>query len=330
MSVLVTGSAGFIGYHVVRALLARDEQVIGLDDLNGYYDPGLKRARLDRLERDPGFRFRCGDVSDADMLAGLVAEEPGIDRVVHLAAQAGVRHSLADPALYVRSNVLGHVTLLEAVRRLPRLSHLVFASSSSVYGLNDRLPFREADAADRPNSVYAATKRSGELMAHAFGHLYGLPQTGLRFFTVYGPWGRPDMAYYGFAMAIAAGRPVTLYDDDDLARDFTFIDDVVDGVLAGLRSPPDPMVEPVRLVNLGNHRPEKVGRLVSLLETALGRRAIIRRAPKPAADLTTTWAGVDRAAELFGWEPRTSLEDGIPRFVRWLREYHRLDGAPAP
>lgn len=324
MSILVTGCAGFIGFHVCRALSARGERVIGIDDLNAYYDPGLKRARLALLGDDPGFRFHGGNVCDEAVLADALGAEPAVRRIVHLAAQAGVRHSMTDPALHVRSNVLGHVTLLEAARRLPRLEHVVFASSSSVYGLNGRMPFAEGDRVDRPNSVYAASKRSGELMAHAYGHLYGIPQTGLRFFTVYGPWGRPDMAYYAFAMAIAAGRPVTLYDAPDLSRDFTYVEDVVDGVLRVLDSAPDPALEPVRLVNLGNHRRERVSTLIGLLERALGRDAIVERVPKPPSDLSATWASIETAGDLFGWRPSTTLEEGVPRFVDWLRRHHGL------
>ena len=322
MTVLVTGGAGFIGHHVTQALLDAGEQVVGLDNLNDYYDPALKRARCGRLSGRPGYRFVAGDIADRGAMAALFAAEPGITRIVHLAAQAGVRHSMVDPYVYVQSNVLGHVTLLEAARRLPRLRHLVFASSSSVYGLNDTLPFREADRTDHPNSVYAATKRSGELISHAYGHLYGIPQTGLRFFTVYGPWGRPDMAYYGFARAIADGLPVTLYEGDGLSRDFTYVDDVVEGVLRVLDLPPDPSVERVRILNLGNHRSERVSRLVELLEQALGRRAEIRIVPRPAADLMATWASVDAARDLAGWLPRTPLDVGIPHFVSWFRDYH--------
>ena len=322
MTVLVTGCAGFIGYHVATALLARGEPVLGLDNLNGYYDPALKRARLDRLVERPGFRHAIGDVADRETLAGLFGDEPDIHRIVHLAAQAGVRHSMVDPYAYVEANVLGHVTLLEAARRLRRLQHLVFASSSSVYGLNDVLPFRETDRVDSPNSLYAATKRAGELMSHAYGHLYGLPQTGLRFFTVYGPWGRPDMAYYGFARAIAAGAPVTLYEGEGLARDFTFIDDVVDGVLRALDLPPDPTVERVRVLNLGNRRSEPVAHLVALLERELGRPAIVQMLPRPPADLVATWASIEAVQALTGWMPATTLDQGIPRFVDWFRRYH--------
>ena len=324
MTVLVTGGAGFIGHHVILALLEAGEQVIGLDNLNAYYDPALKRARCGRLCGRPGYRFVEADIVDRDAMEAVFAAEPGITRIVHLAAQAGVRHSMIDPYGYVQVNVLGHVTLLEAARRLDRLRHLVFASSSSVYGLNDRLPFRETDRTDRPNSVYAATKRSGELISHAYGHLYGIPQTALRFFTVYGPWGRPDMAYYSFARAIAEGQPVTLYEGEGLCRDFTYVDDVVEGVLRVLELPPDPGIEQVRIINLGNRRSEPVSRMVALLEQALERRAEIRTVPRPAADLMATWAAVDAAQELTGWRPRTPLDVGIPRFVSWFRSYHDI------
>ena len=324
MTVLVTGCAGFIGYHVTTALLVRGERVLGLDNLNEYYDPALKRARLDRLAGQPGFRFTAIDVADRDALGRLFRDQPDIDRIVHLAAQAGVRHSMIDPYVYVEANVLGHVTLLEAARRLDRLEHVVFASSSSVYGLNGTLPFRETDRVDSPNSLYAATKRAGELMSHAYGHLYGLKQTGLRFFTVYGPWGRPDMAYYGFARAIAAGEPVTLYEGVGLARDFTYIDDVVDGVLRVLDLPPDPAVGSLRLLNLGNRRSEPVSRLIELLERALGRRAVVRMLPRPPADLVATWASIDAAQAVAGWTPQTTLDEGVPRFVDWFRSYHGL------
>lgn len=324
MTILVTGSAGFIGHHVASALLQRGERVVGLDNLNAYYDPALKLARNARLLGQAGYRFVEADLCDRQALDRLVAEEPGITRIVHLAAQAGVRHSMVDPYVYVQSNVMGHVCLLEAARRLTALRHLVFASSSSVYGLNESLPFQEADRVDRPNSLYAATKRSGELIAHAYGHLYGMPQTALRFFTVYGPWGRPDMAYHAFARAIVEGRPVTLYEGEGLARDFTYIDDVVDGVLRVLALPPDPEAERVRLVNLGNHRSEPVRLLVSLLEQALGRPAEIRMLERPASDLMATFASVELAERLCGWQPRTGLEIGIPRFVDWFVEYYRL------
>ncbi len=320
MPVIVTGAAGFIGFHVAAALLARGERVVGVDNVNAYYDTGLKRARLARLAA-PGFRFVEADVSDRMAMAALVAAEPQTEVIVHLAAQAGVRFSMQDPYAYVTANVMGHVTVLEAARSLTRLRHLVFASSSSVYGLERALPFTETARADTPSSLYAATKRADELISHAYAHLYGLPQTGLRFFTVYGPWGRPDMAYYGFARAIAEGRPITLYDGGRLRRDFTYIDDIVAGVLGVLDRPPDAGAAP-RLLNLGNNRSELVSRLVELLEEGLGRRAVIELVDRPAADVGETWASVDAAAAVAGYAPRISLADGVPRFVAWYREFH--------
>ena len=321
-TVLLTGAAGFIGMHVAEALLERGERVVGVDNLNTYYDTRLKQARLARLEGRAGFRFLRADVADRAAMHALVKAERDIDRIVHLAAQAGVRHSLVDPYAYVQSNVMGHLVVVEAGRRLPRLSHLVYASSSSVYGANRRLPFAETDRVDEPVSLYAATKRADELMSHVYAHLFGLPQTGLRFFTVYGPWGRPDMAYYGFARAIAAGEPITVYDGGRLRRDFTYIDDIVRGVLGALDHPPEGRV-PARLLNIGNHRTEEVGTLVRLLEQALGRQAVIRQAPRPEADVEETFADVEAIAALTGFAPSVTLADGIPRFVAWFRAFHR-------
>ncbi len=322
MTVLVTGVAGFIGYHVAQALLARGETVVGVDDLNPYYAVGLKDARLGRLSGTRGFSFYRANVSDRDHMAGIFAGERRIDRVVHLAAQAGVRHSLVDPYAYVQANVMGHLVMLEAARHAPDLRHLVYASSSSVYGANRRMPFAEGDRVDTPLSVYAATKRADELMSYAYGHLFGLPQTGLRFFTVYGPWGRPDMAYYAFARAIAAGEPITVYDGGRLKRDFTYIDDIVAGVIGCLDKPP-PAERPVRLLNIGNNRSEKVETLILLLERAIGRPAIQIEAQRPLADVEETYADVDAIAELTGYAPTTPLEVGIPRFVAWFRNWHQ-------
>ena len=321
MTILVTGVAGFIGYHVAEALLARGERVIGIDNLNDYYDVRLKQARLARLEDKPGFRFCHADIADRESIHGLVRGEPSIDAIVHLAAQAGVRHSLVDPYAYVQTNVMGHLVVLEAARLLPRLRHLVYASSSSVYGANRTLPFGESDRVETPLSMYAATKLADEMMSHAYGHLYGLPQTGLRFFTVYGPWGRPDMAYYSFARAIMAGEPITLYDGGTLRRDFTYIDDIVAGVVGCLDHPPAGS-PPVRVLNIGNNRSELVSTLVQLLESALGRRAIVREAPRPLADVEETFASVEAIAALTGFAPRTSLGEGIPRFAAWFKGWN--------
>jgi UDP-glucuronate 4-epimerase len=321
VKILLTGAAGFIGSHVAHALLDRGESVVGADNLNTYYDVGLKRARLERLEARSGFTFAEMDVSDREAMSAIAAVHPEIEAVVHLAAQAGVRHSMVDPYAYVQANVMGHLVVLEAARRFSRLRHVVYASTSSVYGANRVLPFRETDRVDTPLSVYAATKRADELMSHAYGHLFGLPQTGLRFFTVYGPWGRPDMAYYSFAQAIVAGEPITLYDDGRLKRDFTYVDDIVRGVIGTLDKPPGPDA-PTRVLNIGNHRSEFVGTLVTLLEQGLGRKAIIRSAPRPAADVEETFASVEAIGSLTGFAPHVSLGEGVPRFVAWFRAWH--------
>jgi UDP-glucuronate 4-epimerase len=318
MSILLTGCAGFVGFHVATALLDRGETVIGLDCINDYYDTRLKHGRLALLKDRPGFAFHQIDVSDKAAVGGLVAATPDITGVVHLAAQAGVRHSMVDPYAYVQSNVMGHLVVLEATRRLPGLRHFVYASSSSVYGGNTEMPFRETDRVDTPVSLYAATKRADELISYAYTHLFGVPQTGLRFFTVYGPWGRPDMAYYSFAKAIAAGEPITLYEDGRLKRDFTYIDDIVAGVVGVLDHPP----EGARVLNIGNHAAEEVRTLVALLEESLGKKAVIRSAPRPAADVEETFASVDSIGALTGFRPTVRLSQGIPRFVAWFRDWH--------
>lgn len=321
MTIIVTGAAGFIGFYVARALLARGEHVVGVDNLNDYYDVRLKHARLAQLPA--GFDFVQADVSDRLAIEAVFARYPKTHRVIHLAAQAGVRHSMVDPYAYVASNVMGHVVMLEAARRLPALEHFVFASSSSVYGLNTAMPFSEDDRVDTPSSLYAATKRADELIGHAYAHLFQVPQTGLRFFTVYGPWGRPDMAYYGFARAIVAGEPITLYDGGTLRRDFTYIDDIVTGLLGAADVPPA-AGEPMRILNIGNHRSESVLRLVELLEQGLGRKAVIQSVPRPLADVPETFADVGRIAALVNFSPKTELSEGIERFVAWFRTYHNV------
>lgn len=325
MAVLVTGSAGFIGHHVSRALLARGERVVGVDSLNSYYDPALKRARLAELEPDPAFTFVQADIADRAAMSALALEYgKAITHVVHLAAQAGVRHSIEAPFDYVRSNLDGHMVILELCRHeLPGLRHLVYASSSSVYGANTEVPFAESDRVDQPVSLYAATKRSNELMSHVYAHLYGIASTGLRFFTVYGPWGRPDMAYYLFADAITAGRPITLYNDGEMERDFTYVDDVTAGVLAALDRPPrDEGGVPHRVYNLGNSEPVALRRFVAVLEETLGRKAEIRFAPMPSGDVPRTFADIDAARRDLGYAPATPIEDGLPRFAAWYRDYH--------
>ncbi len=321
MTILLTGCAGFIGFHVAQALLDRGETVIGLDSVNDYYDVRLKQGRLALLRDRPGFTFHRMDVSDREAVGGLIATHPDIVSVVHLAAQAGVRHSMVDPYAYVQSNVMGHLVVLEAARRLKGLRHFVYASSSSVYGGNTEMPFRETDRVDTPVSLYAATKRADELISHAYGHLFAVPQTGLRFFTVYGPWGRPDMAYYSFAQAIVAGEPITLYEGGRLKRDFTYIDDIVAGVVGVLDRPPS---EGARVLNIGNHAAEEVRTLVALLEEALGKKAVVRSAPRPAADVEETFASVDSIGALTGFRPAVKLSQGIPRFVAWFRDWYAV------
>jgi UDP-glucuronate 4-epimerase len=323
MTVLLTGAAGFIGFHTARALLARGDTVLGVDNLNDYYDVALKRARLAQLA-GPGFSFVHADVADREAMFALASDD--VTHVVHLAAQAGVRFSMVDPYAYVTANVMGQVVMLEFCRTLKRLEHFVYASSSSVYGLNRDMPFSERDRVDQPSSLYAATKRAGELISHAYTHLYAVPQTGLRFFTVYGPWGRPDMAYYAFARAILAGEPIPVYDGGRPKRDFTYIDDIIAGVVGAMDRPPGAAAG-ARVLNIGNHRSETVSRLVSLLEDALGRRAVIRDVPRPVADVAATWADVDAIGALTGYAPTTPLEVGIPRFAAWFMSYHGGDYA---
>jgi UDP-glucuronate 4-epimerase len=326
MTVLVTGAAGFIGFHVSAALLDRGEEVVGVDNLNAYYSVALKEARLAELSRHRGFAFHRLELAERDALAALVKQYPGTDRVIHLAAQAGVRHSLADPRAYVTANLVGQIEVLEMCRHLPDLKHLVFASSSSVYGGNTKLPFAVGDPVDTPQSLYAATKKADELMAHAYAHLYRLPTTGLRFFTVYGPWGRPDMAAWLFTEAILAGRPIRLFNHGAMRRDFTYIDDIVAGVLACLDRPPedDGAAPPYRIYNLGNHRAEELRRFLAVLEGATGRKAKVELLPMQPGDVPATYADIASAQRDLGFAPVTSIDDGLPRFVAWYRGYHGL------
>jgi UDP-glucuronate 4-epimerase len=323
MTILVTGAAGFIGMHVALALLARGEAVVGIDDLNAYYDPALKEARLARLGREPGFGFVRLDIAAFEQLATwALLDGREVTGVVHLAAQAGVRHSLEKPFDYVRSNIEGHMAILEICRHhLPALRHLVYASSSSVYGANRKVPFSVEDRVDHPVSLYAATKRADELISEAYARLYGLPQTGLRFFTVYGPWGRPDMAYYSFTDAIATGRPITLYNHGRMRRDFTWIDDVVLGVLLALDRPPAGDGPPHRIYNLGNSRPVELLAFVRALEQAMGLRAEFRYAAMQPGDVEETFADIEATTRDLGWAPVTGIEEGLARFVAWYRQY---------
>lgn len=324
MKVLVTGAAGFIGYHVARRLAETSRcTVLGVDNLSDYYSVDLKRARLAQLEQFEDFRFVQADFGDAAAFGGLFAHfQP--DYVVHLGAQAGVRYSAENPAAYVHSNVTGFLNVLEACRRAPP-KHLVFASSSSVYGAGATVPFAEDAHTDQPISFYGATKKSNELMAHSYAHLYGLNITGLRFFTVYGPWGRPDMAPTLFAQAICAGTPIKLFNHGRNRRDFTYVDDIVDGVVKVLLYPPaQPPVPPYRLFNIGHHRPVEVVLFVRMLEELLGKKALVELVPPMPGDMLETCASIDRLHAAIGFAPKVSLEDGLRRFVAWFREYYRI------
>jgi UDP-glucuronate 4-epimerase len=320
MTILVTGAAGFIGYHVCQALLARGEIVLGLDSLTPYYDPSLKRARLKELHNGNRFSFVEASVADRAAMQALAAEHPGITGVIHLAAQPGVRHSLVDPWAYVEANVMGHLVMLETARRLEQLRHLVYASSSSVYGGNHKVPFAVSDPVERPLSLYAATKRADELMSEAYAGLYGLRLSGLRFFTVYGPWGRPDMAPWIFCRSIFAGETIPVYNRGLLKRDFSYIDDITQGVLACYDRP---SAQPGhRLYNLGASHSEDILRFIALLEDEIGRKAQIELRPAQPGDMAETCADIAATTRELGWTPATSIEDGIPRFVRWFRQYH--------
>jgi UDP-glucuronate 4-epimerase len=331
--ILVTGAAGFIGYHLAERLLARGDEVVGLDHLNAYYDVRLKEARLARLTAHASFRFVRMDLEDREGMSALFAAER-FDRVVNLAAQAGVRYSLTNPHAYVDSNLVGFLNVLEGCRH-QRVQHLVYASSSSVYGANTTMPFSVHDNVDHPLSLYAATKKANELMAHTYSHLYGLPTTGLRFFTVYGPWGRPDMALFLFTKAILEGRPIDVFNEGRMRRDFTYIDDIVEGVVRVLdrtatpnaawsSAAPDPGTSgaPYRLYNIGNHSPVELLHMIEVLEQCLGRRAERRLLPMQPGDVPATAADVDDLARDVGFAPATPITEGIPRFVEWYRSYH--------
>jgi UDP-glucuronate 4-epimerase len=333
--VLLTGAAGFVGFHVTQALLDAGVEVLGIDNLTPYYDPALKQARLDRLLARNGFSFEQRDIADYDGFeAAFSAFRPQV--VVHLGAQAGVRYSLDNPRAYASANLDGFLSVLEACRRHP-VQHLVYASSSSVYGANAKVPFSEHDGADHPVSLYAATKRANELMAHSYAHLYGIPTTGLRFFTVYGPWGRPDMAYFKFTKAILEGRPIDVYSEAEMSRDFTYVDDIREAIvkLAGLPPEPDPAFDPARpdpataaapfrVYNIGNHTPVRLDRFIGVVEQACGRPAIKRHLPAQPGDVPATYADVSDLAARTGFSPQTPIEVGIPRFVDWYREFYRV------
>lgn len=324
MRILITGAAGFIGSHTARALLDRGHHVLGIDSVNDYYDPTLKLARLGEIEAQKNFRFAKVDISDNSALTGAVAGD-AFDIILHLAAQAGVRYALKDPFSYTRSNLVGHHNILELARNQPRLAHLVYASSSSVYGNDTKAPFSEEARADRPVSYYGATKRAGELLSYSYAELFGLKQTGLRFFTVYGPWGRPDMAYWLFTDSILKGRTVPVYGQGKLKRDFTYIDDIVAALVTIVETPHrgPPGEAPHRVYNLGNSHPEDVDHLVRTIERATNRPAKIQWADAPPGDVRETFADIARAARDYGFAPKISLEEGIERFVQWFRRYHK-------
>jgi len=348
--VLVTGTAGFIGFHMVKALVDRGYRVVGLDVINDYYDPDLKYARLEatgisRKEIEyskligsfkyPAYQFIRMDLNDRERLNRLF-EDHSFSMVLHLAAQAGVRYSLTNPYAYLESNMSGFLTILEACRH-NRIKHLVYASSSSVYGLNKKMPFSVHDNVDHPVSLYAASKKSNELMAHTYAHLYGIPVTGLRFFTVYGPWGRPDMALYLFTKAIFEGNPIQVYNNGDMERDFTYIDDIVEGVATVMENPPagngqwdaaqpDPCSSPApyRLFNLGNNSPVKLLDFIKLLETCTGKKAVMELLPMQPGDVEQTWADVTDLKQTHGYSPSTRIEDGVRSFVDWFRRYYNI------
>jgi UDP-glucuronate 4-epimerase len=324
MTFLVTGAAGFIGFHTCLALLERGDRVVGVDSVNDYYDPALKEARLAVLAERPGFDFVRADIADRGAMEAVAARHRDITRIVHLAAQAGVRYSLINPFAYTRSNVEGTLVMLEMARSLSRCEHLVYASSSSVYGANRKLPFAVEDPVDHPVSLYAATKKSCELMAHCYSHLYAIPTTGLRFFTVYGPWGRPDMSAFLFVKAILAGEPIHVFNGGDMRRDFTFIDDIVKGVIAVVDGPPTGPGAPYRLYNIGNHRAEPLMRFIAVIEQALGRKAEIVFEPMQPGDVKETFADIGAIQRDFGFQPSTAIDQGIPRFVDWYRRHYKV------
>ncbi|MGD0539611.1 MAG: NAD-dependent epimerase [Verrucomicrobiota bacterium] len=335
MKFLVTGVAGFIGSHTAHSLLARGDEVVGMDNVNDYYDVNLKLARLRQLEGQPGFRFVKLDLADRVGMERLFGEVKP-PRVIHLAAQAGVRYSLVNPRSYVESNLIGFMNVLEGCRH-HGVEHLVYASSSSVYGANTRMPFSVHDNVDHPLSLYAASKKANELMAHTYSHLYRLPTTGLRFFTVYGPWGRPDMALFLFTKAILEGRPIEVFNQGRMRRDFTYIDDIVEGVVrtadrlpqpdpdwSGDRPDPGTSAAPYRLYNIGNNRPVELMQLIEVLEAALGRKAEKRFLPMQPGDVPATYADIDDLARDVGFRPATPIEEGVARFVAWYRQFYAV------
>ncbi len=328
MKILVTGAAGFVGFHASKRLLAAGHEILGIDNMNAYYDVRLKQARLSELEQDAGFRFRHLDLADRGEMASLFASE-ALDVVLHLGAQAGVRYSIENPFAYLDSNLTGTLTVLEGCRR-HGVKHLVYASSSSVYGSNTKLPFSMQDRVDTPVSLYAATKKADELMSHTYAHLYGFPITGLRFFTVYGPWGRPDMAYFKFADAILEGRPIDVYNHGDMRRDFTYIDDIVDGIEAIVTRTPAAASDkvPHRVYNLGHNHPEQLLDMIRLLEDFLGVQAQKNFLPMQPGDVYSTFADITETTRDYGFVPKVPLEQGLKQFADWYRGYRGSLASP--
>ena len=325
MSILITGAAGFIGYFTSKALLEKGRKVIGVDNLNDYYDVSLKQSRLNNLKGQAGFSFSQLDIADRDSIHTLFRANPDINEIIHLAAQPGVRYSLVNPYAYTRSNIEGHLVLLEAARQLDSLKHFVYASSSSVYGDSIEVPFSTRNSTDAPVSLYAATKKSMEMMSHAYAHLYRMPLTGLRFFTVYGPWGRPDMAYYSFARKILAGEAIPVFNHGKMRRDFTYIDDIVMGILSCLDKPPsNDGTPPHNLYNIGNNKSENLMDFIAELEKALGKKAEINFQSMQAGDVKETFANIDAMKNDFGFKPTTGIDVGIPLFVEWYKSFHRV------
>ena len=333
MTILVTGAAGFLGMHVAKRLLQRGEKVVGVDNMDAYYSLELKEARLAELEEDANFTFHYLDIGDSQAANAVFALYPDLEGIVHMAAQVGVGHSLANPQAFLNTNISGMFVLLEECRKLKHLKNVVYGSSSAVYGGNRTFPFRVEDRVERPLSLYAATKKADELMSESYAHLYRLPQTGLRFFTVYGPWGRPDMVMWIFTRAILAGEPIALFNHGEMERDFTYVDDIVAGIVAALDRPPADdgsekpggSISPHALYNIGNNRAEPLGRMIDLLEAEIGRPAIRRHLPMQPGDVSSTCADIAPIQSQLGFVPRTTIDEGIPKFVRWYREFHGLD-----
>ena len=330
--VLLTGAAGFIGYHCIRELTRQGHSVIGIDNLNSYYDPALKSGRLKELEGLENFTFVKGDIADFAFLTDLFKTYPDIDRIIHLAAQAGVRYSLEQPFTYGHSNLDGQMGMLELARKIRQegtLKHFVYASSSSVYGANTKLPFSVYDRVDDPVSLYAATKKAGEMLVQSYAHLYDIPSTGLRFFTVYGPWGRPDMAYFSFTRDLFEGNEIKIFNNGDMGRDFTYIDDIVQGITAAMKTPPRVDDKgtfagaPHRVFNLGNNKPERLLDFVGILEDLTGQKARTNLLPMQPGDVKETYADIDLTREVLGYDPTTSLRDGLPHFVEWYKEFYQ-------